>query len=110
MISAHDIPQAQKLWQNASSIVIITHEKPDGDAIASLIALGDLLQKQTTASIRLVCCDETPEAFRFLPNSSDIQHDFFGGDADLIITVDCGDVRRTGFADRLVQLVAHGID
>ncbi len=109
MVDLSLFKEAAHRWGMAGHIVIITHEKPDGDAIASLIALNVIIKTNSPASICLVNKDGVPPVFHFLPGVSDIQSDFIGGDADLIITLDCGDIRRTGFGERLQQLVHHGI-
>lgn len=103
MLNNDLINTATKFIQAAGSIVVITHEKPDGDAIASLVAMREILPSMTKARIDLVCRDKVPRAFNFLPHTDCIQHDFLLGDYDLIITLDCGDAKRTGFADRLSQ-------
>lgn len=86
----------------ASRVLLITHRDPDGDGVASTLAVAKLLANMGKVT-DCVARDPIPETFRFLPGSHVFQHDFLAGEYDLAITIDCGDVRRTGFADRLVE-------
>lgn len=97
------MPNLNKLIEQitlAEKILLITHENPDGDAMGGMLALRlalNILGKKTTA----VCINSVPQPFAFLPGSEKIQSDFFLGDHQLIIILDCGDLRRTGYAERL---------
>ncbi len=97
-------------WRSVSRILIICHEKPDGDAIASLLAIAEVV-KQISPAVRVdcVCIDPVPEAFRFLTEADLVHHDFLGGDAEAVVIVDCGDLKRTGYADRLIKLSRRGV-
>ncbi len=98
--SATAIKRFSQLLSRAEKILLITHERPDGDGISAVLATHWTLQalgKQTTCVTR----DPIPMAFRFLPGAEVFQTDFFIGDYDLVVTFDCGDARRTSFEDRL---------
>ncbi len=86
------------------SFLLLVHHSPDGDAIASSLALGLTLRKLHKA-VDVVCADPIPEQFQFLPSATTIKQDFLVGDYDVIVTLDCGDSRRTGFRDRIRELV-----
>ncbi|MCL5795130.1 MAG: bifunctional oligoribonuclease/PAP phosphatase NrnA [Patescibacteria group bacterium] len=90
---------------SASRILLITHENPDGDALGSTLALSFVL-KNMGKSISAVCVDANPQVFSFLPKVSLIKKDFLLGDFDLIFILDCGDLKRTGYIDRL-KYYAH---
>jgi phosphoesterase RecJ-like protein len=86
------IEAARELLENASSIVIITHARPDGDAIASLLALHLSLNdigKRASA----VLLDEVPHRFRALPGAERIRTAVPDGQ-HLLIAVDCADPKR----------------
>lgn len=85
---------------NAERILLIAHERADGDAVASALSFAHGL-KQLGKEVDCVSRDVIPPAFQFLPGADQFQTDFFIGDYDLIITFDCGDARRTGFPERL---------
>lgn len=84
--------------------LILVHHCPDGDAIASSVALGLVLQS-LHKSFDIVCADAVPPQFAFLPGTRQFKQDFLLGDYEVIITVDCGDSRRTGFSSRLKDLI-----
>jgi len=93
-----EIVELRKLIDGATSIAIVAHERPDGDAIGSLIALTLSLQnagKQVTS----ILADGVPNRFRFLPGSDGVQRTF-PTDCNLLIALDCSDVERTGFESK----------
>lgn len=80
--------------------LLIIHQNPDGDAVASALALqAALLKKNKIVSI--VCKDLVPKPFRFLDRSDTIKQDFLQGDWDVVVVLDCGDLKRTGFPTRI---------
>lgn len=95
------------LIEEAENILLLTHKYPDGDAIASTLAFKLLLEEKGKRSI-CVSRDAVPKPFRFLPNSEIFKKDFFGGDYDLMIILDCGDAKRTGFLDRIREFSQKG--
>lgn len=84
-------------------ILLITHQNPDGDALGSMLALN-LALKSLNKCVSAICQDKVPALFSFLPNAHLIKQDFVLGDYDLIIILDCGDLKRTGFDRRIKQL------
>jgi len=82
----------------AKSIVILTHETPDGDAIGSSLALyAGLKQLGKDADVII---PEYSKTFEFLPNSKEIKKEGRLQNYDLAIALDCGDIRRlNGFVD-----------
>lgn len=83
------------------NFLLICHQQPDGDALGSLLALNEAL-KNHGKNTEMVCADSVPEVFSFLPNSEKIKSDFLIGNFDAIILLDNGDLRRTGFAKRIL--------
>ena len=82
---------------NAESIVILTHENPDGDAIGSSLALYNGL-KQIGKDADLII-PEFPQTFEFLKNSKEVKKEGKTEKYDLAIALDCGDIKRLdGFA------------
>ena len=82
----------------AKSIVILTHEMPDGDAIGSSLALYNGL-KQIGKEADVII-PEYSNVFEFLPNSSEIKKEGKQDKYDLAIALDCGDIKRlNGFAN-----------
>lgn len=89
---------------SSSNILLITHENPDGDAVGSMMALFLALKNNFAKAVKVVCPSEIPALFTFIPEVNRVSQDFILGDHDLIIILDCGDLRRTGFANRLKEL------
>jgi phosphoesterase RecJ-like protein len=81
-------------------VLILFHESPDGDAIASSLALAEVL-RCLGKKVDLVCRDEMPAVFDFLPGIHLVGNDFILADYDTICTLDCGDTNRTGFPVRV---------
>ncbi len=82
--------------QAAQRILVVTHIRPDGDAIGSLLGLGLALQ-QAGKTVQMVCEDGIPQTFHYLPGSSDIRSQP-SGTFDMTIVVDCSDLNRVGNA------------
>jgi phosphoesterase RecJ-like protein len=88
--------QIIKQLKNSRSILLASHENPDGDAIGSLLALGlalDLLKKKTI----LYNPSPIPAVYRFLPSVKRVvKHLRKGDDFDTAVILDCGDIERLG--------------
>jgi bifunctional oligoribonuclease and PAP phosphatase NrnA len=80
--------------QEAQNILIMTHLRPDGDAIGSLLGLGLSLQA-VGKSVQMVSVDGVPATFRHLAGSDKIVKRA-DGNFDLLIVVDCSDPDRVG--------------
>lgn len=83
--------------KSAESIVILTHENPDGDAIGSALAMYNSL-KQIEKNVDIII-PEFPAIFKFLPLSEEIKTEGKNNCYDLAIALDCGDIKRlNGFS------------
>ncbi len=89
------INELRKMINGATNITIVAHERPDGDAIGSLIALT-LSLHNANKQVTPILVDGVPNRFRFLPGADEVQRTF-PTNCDLLIAVDCSDVERTGF-------------
>ncbi len=108
-MDAKDVVKCRNILKDAGSVLLLTHEKPDGDAIASILAMRQILSHISDAKITAVCVDAVPKAFRFLPDADSIKSDFLGGDVDVVVILDCGDLKRTGFGERLISMFERGV-
>jgi phosphoesterase RecJ-like protein len=79
-------------FQAAGRILILSHIRPDGDAIGSMLALGLALQ-DAGKQVQMVLSDGLPAAFKHLPGAEQIRTQA-EGEFDLIVTVDCSDLAR----------------
>jgi len=87
-------------------ILLIVHENPDGDTLASASVIYQVL-KGLGKSPAIVCKDPVPKPFLFLPEMDQIKNDLLFGDYEVIVVIDCGDLRRTGFDRRLKEFVRN---
>lgn len=76
----------------AESIVILTHEHPDGDAVGTSLALYNALKICGKDNLDLII-PECPNTFMFLPNASDIKKESCIENYDLAITIDCANFK-----------------
>ncbi len=82
---------------NASMILIIAHEKPDGDAIGSSLALARILNNNGKKAT-LVGFEPLARRYKFLVNDYEIMPPDTGhlSRYDLMVVLDCGDINRAG--------------
>ena len=78
----------------AQNILLVSHVRPDGDAIGSLLAFGLALQG-AGKKVQMVLPDGVPSSFRHLPGSDQVAKTA-EGTFDLAIVVDCADLKRVG--------------
>jgi phosphoesterase RecJ-like protein len=75
-------------------VLVVSHVRPDGDAIGSLLGMGLALQDAGKA-VQMVLADGLPASFRHLEGSEQIRKQPEGA-VDTFITVDCADFKRVG--------------
>ena len=81
---------------SAKRILIVSHIRPDGDAVGSLIGLGLSLQS-IGKDVQMVLSDGVPAIFRHLEGSELVKKKSTGN-FDMTLVVDCSDLNRTGKA------------
>jgi phosphoesterase RecJ-like protein len=89
--------KAYKQIRDAKSILLLTHHKPDGDALSSTCGMIEILLSMNK-DFYVYCHDLPPSQFDFLPNIDLIKKDLNLVDIakrDLIIVMDCGQLSRT---------------
>lgn len=99
-VAPRDIDSARRLIAAAQWIGVISHERPDGDAIGSLLGLS-LALAQAGKQVAPVLVDGLPGRYRFLPGSAEILRQFPAG-VDLLVCVDCSDIDRMGLDPSLL--------
>jgi phosphoesterase RecJ-like protein len=82
------------LVSRADRILIISHIRPDGDAVGSTLGLG-LILEEMGKEVSFVLEDGVPKVFNHLTGSDRIIKEAVGV-FDLVITVDCSDIDRIG--------------
>ena len=78
--------------KSAESIVILTHENPDGDAIGSSLAMYNGL-KQIGKKVDVII-PEYPKIYDFLPLRDEVKTEGSLNNYDLVLALDCGDIKR----------------
>jgi phosphoesterase RecJ-like protein len=81
---------------SAHRVLVISHIRPDGDAIGSLLGLGISLQ-ENGKEVQMVLAEGLPEIFRHLPASDQVRKKA-KGEFDMTFVVDCSDKSRAGEA------------
>ena len=106
MLYQQTIPQILEAINNSNHILLVSHEKPDGDTLGSSLALSQFLS-QKGKQHKHFCLDKPASYFAFLPKIENIISDYKLidlSDHDLIIAIDCGAIARTGIASDLLNL------
>jgi bifunctional oligoribonuclease and PAP phosphatase NrnA len=92
-----DLPEEiGHLFQEARRVLITSHIRPDGDAIGSCLALA-LALTDCGKQVKVVLSDGLPPSFEHLPGSEFVRTKGKGR-VDLIVCVDCSDLKRVGKA------------
>ena len=101
--------------KKAESIVILTHESPDGDAMGSSLAV--YLQLKAMGKDVDVIIPEFARTYNFLPGASEIKKEGRQDGYDLAIALDCADMKRlNGFSEyfenakRTISIDHHGVN
>jgi len=81
----------------AAKIIVVSHDRPDGDALGSTLAMGRLLELQGKR-VTLMNADPVPAALAFLPGAERIGRPETILSADLIFVLDAGGRKRVSEA------------
>jgi len=82
--------------REAQRVLVVSHVRPDGDAVGSLLGLG-LALEQASKEVQMVLADGVPSSFRGLEGARRVLRKPQGS-FDLIALVDCADLTRVGGA------------
>ncbi len=96
--------QVNDLILSANKIFLQAHANC-GDATGSVLAMADYLQSLDKEFL-VFLPEPVPENFSFMPGVERIVTDstsFNLGDFDLLLIFDCGDLGRTGIADKIIK-------
>ena len=94
------INQLRDAWSKltgAHSFVLACHQRPDGDALGSALAIARVLRQAGKDAV-VVCEDGVPENYKFIPESGTILASTDRRDFDVGVLVDCEGVKRIGSA------------
>ncbi len=99
------IYKIQQALQSARRIVIVSHDRPDGDTLGSSLAFSHWLD-QMGKDHHIFCKSPVPEYLSWLPehkftsDASILEHP----DLDVIVTIDVGDLRLTGIKEQIEKI------
>ena len=88
------LEEASEKIKQSERIAVISHIRPDGDAIGSLLAVGLSLKEQGKL-VQMVLADRIPENFTFLKGFEQVKT-FIQYPVDMVIVVDCSEKSRIG--------------
>lgn len=88
------LEQIRQELHHADSILLVSHVRPDGDAVSSVLALGFALQ-EIGKEVQMALIDGVPTALRFISGWEQIRK-AAQGEPGLIITLDSADRDRIG--------------
>jgi bifunctional oligoribonuclease and PAP phosphatase NrnA len=94
---SHKAPQWEEVAaaiHAAQTILIVTHIRPDGDAIGSALGLANAL-RQIGKSVTVADDDGVPDFLAWLPHADSVVKTV-SGEWDLLISTDASDEIRTG--------------
>jgi phosphoesterase RecJ-like protein len=90
----NSIETSHQIIRNSRRIAIVSHIRPDGDAVGSVLGLG-LSLIAAGKEVQMIIEDGVPKSFLNLHGTDQI-HKQFVEPIDCSIVVDCSDLSRTG--------------
>jgi phosphoesterase RecJ-like protein len=91
-MDALSLRQARDLIARNQSVLLLTHQRPDGDALGSMLGLGHMLNAAGKKTYP-VLTEGISSVFRYLPGSGEIRVELPPA-YDISILVDCADSQR----------------
>lgn len=92
--------QISELLKEAKKILIASHENPDPDAVASVLALHCVLKRQNLESCPFLP-GYLPQNLSFLPDFFEIRTEINSFEPDILFCLDYGDFRRLGLPEHI---------
>lgn len=94
----HPRDEIVRTLKTATNVLVITHIHPDGDALGSQIAMGNVL-RSLGKNVFLYGEESVSHLYRFLPGSTQIESVLPDASGfDCAVALDCGDCNRLGTA------------
>jgi phosphoesterase RecJ-like protein len=89
--------QARQRIARSRSALVLTHQRPDGDALGSMLGLAHMLRAAGKQAVP-VLAEGLSSVFRYLPGTDGIRGEV-PASIDLTILVDCADEQRIGLPE-----------
>ena len=102
------LEQIKDLINKAKSILILTHENPDGDAVGSSLGLMNGIKKLGEKRVD-VLIPKVNSMYKFLPGFEEIKSEANAEDYDLCIALDSSDLERLGECKDLFEKIEKTI-
>ena len=90
---------------NHQSFAVVSHVRPDGDAIGSILALGHALE-QLGKSVRYLNVDGCPESLAFLPGAEKVEVSSEAADVDVEVAIFLDTAAHARVGEASLQAVA----
>ncbi|HKI51276.1 MAG TPA: bifunctional oligoribonuclease/PAP phosphatase NrnA [Geothermobacteraceae bacterium] len=106
------IRKTAELINGRSRFVVAAHESPDGDALASTLALANAL-REMGKDVVAYNVDGVPDSFQFLPGSATVRSQLADNERfEIGVILDAGELRRAGShlrdrCDALINIDHH---
>lgn len=95
--------------EHSEKIVIAGHTSPDGDAICASISLAMAIKKMNKKPIVLL--ESYPDTYEYIAGKDLVYTDDYNKiEADLFISVDCGDKTRLGEAEKVLSKIDNTVN
>ena len=82
--------------RGAHHVLVVAHERPDGDAIGCTLAVAELARALGATQVTAFNVSEVPENLQFLPGAADLARTLDGPPVDVTVMLDCGERHRVG--------------
>ncbi len=92
--------------KKSNNILIVTHDNPDGDAVSSACAMAEILES-LKKNYLIYCLSQLHHQFNFLPQTEKFKTKLDYFNFDLIITLDCGNLKRTNLTKQIKSRTAN---
>lgn len=92
---SEQVDRAGRLLREAGHVTVLTHERPDGDAVGSLLGLSVALSA-ADKQVASILPGGIPGRYRFLPGADQVEKDL-PDQTDLLVALDCAADDRFGF-------------
>lgn len=90
-----DLTRVCQFLKHALRITIVTHERPDADALGSSLGLAHALRKMDK-QVSVISFDAVPRRLRFLPGIEMVGPGAIDREIDLVVALDAGEPAQIG--------------
>ena len=104
-----ELEKIKEVIEKSNRILIIPHKNPDGDAIGAALGLFQVF-KNIQKKPEVICYNEPPPVFSFMPNIEEVRVGLESTDYDSIFILDSGATHLTGFNESHPQLFDKSLE